>query len=192
MKKILREQIIQERNRLTHNEVSLKSHKILTKLFEFPFYQKANKIMLYIAFNNEVLTEPIIHNLFLNKKRVFIPVTIPKTKELIVSELLSLENDLAIGAFGLLEPKKGSLRPFSPQNIDLVIVPGLAFDSRGYRIGYGAGYYDRFLLHVPEHVPKVSLAFDLQIIDRVPQNNYDVPVQYIITETQNIHCTSNK
>lgn len=144
--------------------------------------------MLFISFNNEVLTKPIIDNSIKHEKQVFIPVTVPKTKEIIVSELLNFEEDLEVGTFGLLEPKKDFLRPYSPEQLDLIIVPGVAFDSRGYRIGYGAGYYDRFLAKIDNDVPKISLAFDMQIINHVPNEEYDIPVDYIITESNFIEC----
>ncbi|QUH25676.1 5-formyltetrahydrofolate cyclo-ligase [Serpentinicella alkaliphila] len=188
MKKEIRNKIINNRSNLTEIEIIEKSNIIFRKLKEIDIYKNASNVMLYISFNNEVLTKPIIEDLFQANKRVFIPVTISETKELIVSELLSIEGDLEIGNFGVLEPKKNCLRPFSPHELDLIIVPGVAFDPRGYRIGYGAGYYDRFLPQVPNNVPKASIAFDLQIIDFVPSETYDMPVEYIITENRTIKC----
>ena len=188
LKKEIRNKIINNRNNLTEIEITEKSNIIFHKLKEMDLYKNAHNVMLYISFNNEVTTNTIIEDLFHANKRVFIPVTVSETKELIVSELLSLEEDLEIGNFGVLEPKKACLRPFSPKELDLIIVPGVAFDSRGYRIGYGAGYYDRFLPQVPNNVPKVSIAFDLQIIDFVPSETYDIPVEYIITENRTIKC----
>lgn len=191
MKKGLREAIINKRNNLSEDEILAKSMLIFKKLKQMDYYKNATRIMLYISFNNEVLTDIIIEDIIQSGKQVFMPVTVPRTKDIIVSELINKNDDLEIGTFGVLEPKKDKLRPHPPHDLDLVIVPGVAFDSRGYRIGYGAGYYDRFLPNVPTFVPKVSLAFDLQLINRVPKDDYDIPVEHIITESQYINCVDN-
>ena len=74
-----------------------------------------------------------------------------------------------------------------PSEVDLIIVPGVAFDKCGYRIGYGGGYYDRFLSNL-DHVTKISLAFNMQLIDKIPTDHFDIPVNYIITEKEIINC----
>ncbi len=168
--------------------VNLNSELIFNRLAPLDFYKNAQCVMLYLSFRNEVDTSNIISNLFLQNKRVFIPVTVPTSKTLLISELKDFEKDLEIGTFGVLEPKKEALRPISSELIDLVIVPGVAFDERGYRIGYGAGYYDRFLPNLKDTVPTVALAFEVQMIDHVENDEYDFPVQYIITEKRMISC----
>ncbi|MCH7623182.1 MAG: 5-formyltetrahydrofolate cyclo-ligase [Nitrospinae bacterium] len=76
----------------------------------------------------------------------------------------------------------------SPKVLDFVLVPGLAFDRKGGRIGYGAGYYDKFLKEVLDHVVRVGVAFDFQVLDSIPQTEFDVPVQKILTEKNSIIC----
>ena len=154
------------------------------------FYKNANNVMVYIPLDNEneVLTEPIINDLWNRGKKVFIPLTVHKTKEIIVSELKDLKKDLRIGNFGVLEPKKEATRPTDPSILNMVIVPGVAFDKKGYRIGHGAGYYDRFLPKLSKKTATVSLAFDMQLIDKVPNEHHDIAVKYIITEKQFIRC----
>ncbi|GAB6085247.1 5-formyltetrahydrofolate cyclo-ligase [Alkaliphilus crotonatoxidans] len=188
MKKQLRKAVLERREALSPETVIKNSHQILERLVTMTEYLKAKNVMLYLSFQREVMTQQIISDLFQHRKRVFIPVTVPKTKELIVSELLSLEDDLEVGNFGVLEPKKEALRPFSAQELDLVLVPGVAFDTRGYRIGYGAGYYDRFLPTLTPGVPTIGLAHEVQMIEQVPNDSYDIPVEKIVTEDRLILC----
>ncbi|ABW19796.1 5-formyltetrahydrofolate cyclo-ligase [Alkaliphilus oremlandii] len=188
MKKEIRANILQQKSLISDEVVNNTSISIFNILSQQNFYKKANNIMLYISFGKEVVTKYIIEDLQKSGKRVFIPVTVPKTKALIVSELKDFEKDLQVGHFGVMEPKEEALRPVDPSILDLVIVPGVAFDQSGYRIGYGGGYYDRFIPRLSAHATTVSLAFDMQLIDKVPTSQYDIPVQYIITEKQLIQC----
>lgn len=188
LKKEIRKKILEIKNALSTEIIQEKSRRIFEELKKKDFYSNANNVMLYISFGSEVMTRPIIDDLLSRGKRVFIPVTVPATKALIVSELKDYEEDLQVGHFGVMEPKEEALRPVEPNILDLVIVPGVAFDQRGYRIGYGGGYYDRFLPRLPEKTTTVSLAFDMQLIDEVPISQYDIPVQYILTEESFIKC----
>lgn len=181
LKKQLRKEVLERRKAISYEIIQDNSSKIHNKLKALDQYQGAQCIMLYLSFKNEVRTQEIITELFSKGRRVFIPVTVHKTKELIVSELLDLENDLEVGNFGVLEPKKEALRPVSPEIIDLVLVPGVAFDQRGYRIGYGAGYYDRFLPKLKKGTPTMALAHEVQMIEHVPNEDFDISVQYILT-----------
>ncbi|SDL28545.1 5-formyltetrahydrofolate cyclo-ligase [Natronincola ferrireducens] len=188
MKKHLRNQLLEKRDSLTESQILEKSSEVFRQLKDCPIYIKSQQVMLYLSFRSEVRTEDIIKDLFQQGKRVFIPLTLPKTRELIISELLDVEKDLEIGNFGVLEPKKEAIRPVDPSILDLIIVPGVGFDQRGYRVGYGGGYYDRFLPKLDPSVPTVAPAFEVQLIDNVPTDSYDFPVQYIVTEDQFIDC----
>jgi len=190
LKKEIREAILQEKIKFSKTVAKEKSLAIFNILKEKDFYKNADNIMVYITLENEneVSTEPIIDDLMNRGKRVFVPLTVHKTKGLIVSELKDLENDLEVGNFGVMEPKKETTRPAEPSVLDLVIVPGVAFDKKGYRVGHGAGYYDRFLPKLSKKTVTVSIAFDMQMIDEVPADCHDIPVKYIITEKQFIGC----
>lgn len=190
MKKILRELLLQKRNLLTQEEIEAKSSLIHKQLMVSPLFQRANRVMLYISFRNEVLTSAIIKELLQKGKRVFIPITVPKTKALIVSELKSLEEDLQLGNFGVLEPKPEAVRELDPSCLDLILVPGVGFDMEGFRIGYGAGYYDRFLPRISKEVPTIGLAFEVQLVHQLPKDEYDYPVQYVLTEERLIDCSN--
>lgn len=192
MKKDLRKELLAKRSQLSREDVAFKSSSISKQLISNPIYEKANHVMVYLSFRNEVETASIIKDLFDNNKKVYIPLTVPDTREMIVSELLDLEKDLEIGNFGVLEPKKDAVRPVPIDTLDLVLVPGVGFDKRGYRVGYGGGYYDRFLPKLSQAVPTVALAFDVQMIEKAPTDQYDFPVQYVITEEEFIDCRLNK
>ncbi|ARE89198.1 5-formyltetrahydrofolate cyclo-ligase [Clostridium formicaceticum] len=188
MKKIMRKELLTKRDGLTEEEVLHKSASAFQQLKASSVYNNANNVMVYLAFRNEVSTEEMIKDLFSRGKRVFIPLTVPETKQLIISELLDMEKDLEIGNFGVLEPKEEAIRPVDPKVLDLVIVPGVGFDKQGYRVGYGGGYYDRFLPRLSPGTPTVALAFEVQLIEKAPTDEYDFPVEYVITEKQFIDC----
>lgn len=190
MKNEIRKQILEARKALSPEEVIAKSTKIFYRLQHFPLYQNARHVLAYIDFRNEVKTDLIIKDLLSSGKNVIIPVSIPETKEMMISQVLDPEKELAKGAYGILEPKKEFIRKVNPDDLDLILVPGVAFDVRGYRIGYGGGYYDRFFGQQIKKIPSVALAYDFQIIEAVPRDFFDHPVDYIITETRTIACNS--
>lgn len=192
MKKDMREALLAKRKQLTNEEIIYKSKSIFNRLSSTDIYQKASKVMLYISFRNEVLTREIIDDLLRRGKRVFIPITVPATKAIIVSELKDPDEDLQTGNFGVLEPKYDAVREVEANILDLVLVPGVGFDEEGYRIGYGAGYYDRFLPRISPAVPTVGLAFEAQMVDRLPRDEYDFPVQYVLTEDRLIKTKNRK
>jgi 5-formyltetrahydrofolate cyclo-ligase len=115
-------------------------------------------------------------------KVVFVPKAVSETRKLIPSLLLDYDKDLKPGAYNIPEPQDSSLRPYDPETIDLLIVPGVAFDLSGNRLGYGGGYYDRFFELLKPKTPLVSLVFDMQICEKVPVEEWDRPVDVIVTE----------
>lgn len=182
MKKEMRKKMIKVREGLSEQEVINNSEAVFRTLRNLKAYQDASCVMLYISFRNEIMTRAIINDLLNNGKRVFIPVTVHDTKAIIVSELLDYDQDLQVGNFGVLEAKPETLRPTEPSLLDLVLVPGVAFDERGYRIGFGAGYYDRFLPALREGAITIALAHEIQMVDKVENDQYDVPVDYVLTD----------
>ncbi len=189
MKNEIRKKVLGERKSMPLPEVSEKSDKILEYILESDFYKNAEVIMAYIDFRNEVMTEKLIKKATSEGKRVVIPISIVETRQLVLSEIIDYDNELEPGAYGILEPKKEYIREVDPQLVDLVLVPGVAFDRRGFRIGYGAGYYDRFLERVRPETKKVALAFDLQMVEHAHEDEHDFPVQYIVTESGVIECS---
>ncbi|NBG87353.1 5-formyltetrahydrofolate cyclo-ligase [Isachenkonia alkalipeptolytica] len=191
-KKELRQEMIQQRKSLSPLEIKEKSLEIFHRLQGLSAYENARKLMTYVPFREEIHTTLLIRDFLAKNRQVFIPVTQPKEKKIIISELLDLEKDLETGHFGVMEPKPFAFRPKDPKIIDLVIVPGLAFTTSGYRIGYGGGYYDRFLPTLEQNPVTIALALDFQIVDSLPIDRYDVPVDMIVTESRVIDCQKHR
>ncbi|MDY6825747.1 MAG: 5-formyltetrahydrofolate cyclo-ligase [Bacillota bacterium] len=188
-KKELRRLIIDRRDRLSDEQINAKSFQIAERLFSLPAYQSAETVMFFISFGSEVVTRPMVERVIEEGKTALAPKTKPKSRELIPSRILDWEEDLAPGSYGIPEPKEGKLRPYLPDVIDLLIVPGVAFDNDGNRLGYGGGYYDRFFPLLKSNVPLVALAFEIQIVPSVPVESWDRPVDFIITESKVINAS---
>lgn len=181
-KKELRKQIITERNQLTDEEIATKSATIAEKLCQLPAFNQAETIMYFVSFGSEVDTRPMVEETIRRGKTALAPKAVPQSRELIPSKILDWESDLVPGYYNIPEPRAGALRPYAPEQIDLLIVPGVAFDLKGNRLGYGGGYYDRFFSLLKPGTPLVALVFDLQIVPEVPVDEWDRPVDCVITE----------
>lgn len=182
MKNQLKESILEKRNSLPKEEIIEKSRKIKNNLFGLEHYKKSKTIMFFVSFNSEVNTHEMIREALRAKT-----VVVPKVAhhEIEPSLIIDFDNLVPSGKFGILEPIE--LMKMAYKNIDLVLVPGIVFDKEGHRIGYGLGYYDKFLKKVPKAI-KIGLAFDFQVIDKIPREMHDVPVDVIVTEERVIEC----
>ena len=186
-KKNCRESILSVRNRQAHKDIMIKSQKIHKALLSTKEYQISNKIMFFMGKEKEVQTELMIQDALNQSKRVFIPITDTENRRLIPCEIKSLE-ELEISTFNVKEPKKEFQRVHDPLDIELVVVPGVGFDIKGNRIGYGFGYYDSFLSETRQEIPFIGLAFDFQIQDEIPCDENDKFIDLIITEKRIIKC----
>jgi len=138
--------------------------------------------------DGEVETEQMIRDFLEIGKKILIPITDKPHRRLIFSELRDYDAELTLGTFNIQEPKREYRRIIPPNQTALVTVPGIVFDLRGYRLGYGFGYYDRFLSSLNVETPTIGLAFEFQIENKVPIENHDIPVHRIITEKRVIDC----
>jgi 5-formyltetrahydrofolate cyclo-ligase len=186
-KKEIRKRLKLLRIQQPREEALAKSARIQELLFELPEFMEAKTVSFYVAKpdSGEVETEPMIRASLRMGKRVLVPIVDKRTKMLILSELRDYDLELAPGAFNVLEPKPSYRRPVPAYKCDLIVVPGIAFDLQGYRLGYGGGYYDRLLRKVASlrlGVPFVGLAYELQVVDRLPRTRHDVAVHILVTE----------
>lgn len=181
-KKDLRKVMLAKREKLSLLEVQAKSHQINQQLIFFSAYLSAKTILTYLPIKNEPDTLPTINNAWQQKKEVLIPVTQTEIKTLLLSKLEDL-HELTKGVYDLLTPKPEYLRITDPEAVDFCLLPGLAFDHQGYRLGYGGGYFDRFLPKLRVDCLKVALAYEFQILDNLPRTELDIPVDLIITES---------
>ncbi len=186
-KNALRKQIYALRDSLTPEEIAAKSEAVAGQLAKLPFYREAGTIMFFLSFRSEVDTLGMVRDNLGRGKRVLVPKSLPEERLLVPSQLLDLKKDLIMGHYNIPEPGPAALRPVEPEEIDLLIVPGVAFDLSGNRLGYGGGYYDRFFERLRPAVPLVALAFELQIVDRVPVEPWDRRMDWIVTEKRAIH-----
>ncbi len=161
--------------------------KIRAHLESFVPYQRAHSVMYYVGVGSEIDTSPFITQALKKRKQVFVPSCLTKEGKLLVSRLFDLA-ELAPGYYGLLEPKEEFLRPHDPDCLDLIILPGLAFDLRGNRLGRGGGYYDRLLAQVHPWTLLIALAFDFQVQEQIPAEDHDLPLDIIITPSRIITC----
>lgn len=179
-----RKKILEVRGKLSEGELTEKSDAIFEKVLESSCFQSASLIMCYVDFRNEVKTGSFISECLRNGRRLALPVieSYNGRKELIPYEIKDPSKDLSKGTYGIMEPIAGAAKRIEPGSIDLVIVPGVAFDIKKHRMGYGAGYYDRFLGSLKPACVKVGVAFDIQVLDEIPVEAHDFAMDLIITE----------
>jgi 5-formyltetrahydrofolate cyclo-ligase len=163
------------------------SGRVQRSVLKLPEYGKAGTVMLYVAFGSEVETAPLIEHSLERKKRVLLPLVIDE--HMMNAVEVGDFKDLVPGKLmGIPEPGKGE--PYGGK-IDLILVPGVAFDEAGNRVGQGKAYYDVFLRkHVNDM--KIGLAFECQIFPRIPTHEWDVPVDKIVTDERVIDCVARR
>ncbi len=183
-KKKIRRDVIKLRDNQLSSSASSKSLLIKNKLFSFAPFKDANIVMFYVSFKSEVSTHLMIKDSLNMEKEVVLPQADPKNKKLNIFQITNFEEDLKEGIWGIREPKN-TCKKVDLKNIDLVIVPAVAYDIRGSRVGYGGGYYHRFLpefYNSNKNGKTIGLAYELQIIDKIPVDEFDQKVSFIITE----------
>ena len=181
-KKILRNKILIIRNSLDKEVKEAMDDEIYNNLITSDLYIKAKNIFIYLSFGSEIQTNNIITKALRDEKEVYIPKVYKKNKLMKAVRLKSF-NDLKENSMGILEPIDDS-NYIDKREIDLILVPGVVFDLNGNRIGYGGGYYDRYLQDIKEIRNKVVLAYDLQIVDSINPDIHDIAFDYIITNTR--------
>lgn len=158
--------------------------KMIKKLlFEQDEYKRARAVMFYAAFGSEVPTTEIIESALKDGKIVVLPIADMQSNNLMLRRIDNLAH-LVKSEYGIPEPVVKHTDDFGAEDIDLVIVPGIAFDEEGWRIGYGGGFYDRFMQLLGTDVPLLSIAFELQVVPKIPAESHDLPVDKIITENR--------
>ncbi|MEK6972685.1 MAG: 5-formyltetrahydrofolate cyclo-ligase [archaeon] len=184
-KKHLRRTKLAKRNALSEKAHKTKSRQIKQRLFSLQDFKKAKTIAFFYGIRKEVHTAHMIQDALNAGKRVLLPRCAYEKKEMHLLEIKSL-NDLEKRKFGLMEPK-GRCKKAGLKEIDLIIVPAVAFDLDGHRIGYGHGYYDRLLRRKECKAKIIGLCFELQLVKKLPIEKHDVAVDKIITEKRAIN-----
>lgn len=187
-KEVLRKKMKASLNRMKHDEYNELSKQIANGLFDTDEWKNAEIIGITISRGKEIDTSYIIRKAWEVGKQIAIPKCLPKTKGMDF-RIFSDYKELEIVYYGLQEPKVEETNSVLPNQIDLLIVPGLIYDERGYRIGFGGGYFDRYLSTYPNET--ITLAFDLQVVKEIPNEAFDLPVQKIITDKKVIQTNDN-
>jgi 5-formyltetrahydrofolate cyclo-ligase len=160
------------------------SRTIVSALVDLPEFRQAERPVLYVDVRDEVLTWPLITTRLASGSPVILPFCQDGDLQLC---RIDQWTQLAPGAYGILEPiasiRLAGDRHTAAADIDLIVVPGVAFDRRGHRLGHGFGYYDRLLARVSDSTSLVGLAYDCQLFDNVPHEPHDVAVDVIVTES---------
>ncbi len=177
----LRTTLLRRLKQQKEDERRRSSKAIQRKVFRLTAFRRAKTVGCYVALPYEVQTWQMIEEMIAQGKRVVVPVMQPRTKRLTLSEVWDPARELAHGPFGVWEPRPSARRPVPIRDVDLLLVPGIAFDRRGHRLGHGHGYFDRFLARVPQTTPTVGLAFRFQLLDRLPVTSHDRAVRTILT-----------
>jgi 5-formyltetrahydrofolate cyclo-ligase len=182
----LRRQIHAKLATLTTDDVYARSAAICRQLAAVRELASAQWVMGFVSFGSEVRTHELLRSLLAEGRHLCVPSFDVAGQRYICSELKHFDEDLKAGLLGILEPRPVAIRPVHADRIDAWLVPGVAFDEHGNRLGRGMGYYDRLLCGV--HGVKIALAYDFQVLNEVPSEPHDVRMDFIVTETKVVHC----
>ena len=175
-KQELRGQVRAQKKQYTARQLAAMSERICSKVLRSAWWQEAGTLLLYYPLSDEVDVRPLIQEAYRNGKRVLLPVCRGEELEL---HLYEGEESLAPGAFGIMEPTGPLFVPANYPDIQLAIVPGMAFDRAGHRLGRGRGYYDRLLPKLSASTRLQGICFPFQLQDSVPTEIHDIPVQKV-------------
>ena len=183
MKSEIRARNKEFRNNMTENEVKEKSSLASDCFLKSEFYKNAKCIMLYTRLGNETDTKDIINQALSDNKKLVFPVTDGKSGK-ITLYYADGSTEFVIGTFSVSEPKNSDLA--DPLAIDVILIPGIAFDKSGNRVGFGKGCYDMFLPKTK--AIKIGFCYHFQICDKIPADQHDIKMDYIITEMGITDC----
>ncbi|MBN2224127.1 MAG: 5-formyltetrahydrofolate cyclo-ligase [Deltaproteobacteria bacterium] len=184
----IRKEILARRLGLSDSQASFRSEAICRRIISDDIFITASVIGLYWPFRKEVLTQSLFRTAVSERKRVGFPL-VRADDHTITYIAVDDPAEMRTGTYGIVEPRFDVNRVIRPEELDLIIIPGVAFDRRGYRIGYGVGYFDRLLTGDAVTATRAAPAFDIQIVDRVPQKDHDRKVDIIFTESRVIKCS---
>lgn len=186
-KRLLRREALARRDALSPAEIETRSTAIARRVMGLPAYRRARARLLFMSVGSEVRTDRLVADSLRSRARVILPRVVGPEEALALHEVCDLKREVAPGWMGIREPIAGNCPEYSPDEVDFILVPGLAFDRHGGRLGYGGGYFDYILSlrsDLVESGAVVAVAFALQIVDEVPRESWDVRVPIIVTEDE--------
>lgn len=189
-KQALRQRIIAARDNLTPSLRAHLSRQIVQQVCGLKTYQTARTVLGYLNFGSELHSEFWVQQALLDGKQVLLPRVNKASKHLELFTVSNLERDVAAGTWGIREPLLERCEHFDALGkLDFILLPGVAFDTRGGRLGYGGGFYDKLLASLPHRPTLVAGAFELQVITEIPQESTDHRIDWLVTENELISCT---
>ena len=183
----IRKDALARRNMLSDEERTQKSIAIMQYLFDFANFLEAKIVLFYINTPQEVATEAMIIKSWEYDKTIALPWVNKKKGKIFPLKIDDLDKDIRAGYRGIREPIQKRCKPIPIDYIDLAIIPGVAFDERGGRIGHGTGFYDKFIPGLNTTTRKVALAFECQIAPQIPMEPHDRYIDIIITDKRIIY-----
>jgi 5-formyltetrahydrofolate cyclo-ligase len=187
-KKILRQTFLERRNLYKPEDILSGSEAISLALNKLDCVKSSNCIMCYVSFGSEVFTHNTVMEWLKSGKTVCVPYVINLDSNKIMHAIkINDFSELSIGHYGILEPQFDESRIIKPQDIDVIIIPGLAFDFQKNRLGYGGGYYDRYIKDVRKDCNKIAVCFDFQVVDGIPAEIHDERVDMLVTDKRIIY-----
>ncbi len=182
-KAALRRAVLRRRAALPEEERALLSGRIVATILNLPTYKNADVVLAYASFGTELQTDELLWRVLNDGKVLVLPRV--EGSALGLYEVQDLTSDLAPGTWGIREPEPDRCPAVDRGGVGFALIPGVAFDRGGRRLGYGGGFYDRLLAGgLPDGTPLVSGAFEVQILDEVPTDPHDAPVDVVVTERE--------
>lgn len=166
------------------------SNIILSRIKKLKEYQDSELVMFYLTYGSEVVTDFMINEFLADGKEVAVPVIQNPGDGIMTAVRINKLEDCYERVYGIRQPEFNEDEVVAKEDIDLIFVPGIVFDINGYRVGYGKGYYDRWL-EGTDIARRVGLAFEVQLIDKIPNFEYDLPVGRILTEKRLVEIVKN-
>jgi 5-formyltetrahydrofolate cyclo-ligase len=182
LKKAIRQAVLARRDALPAAARTRASAVIQHKIVNLPAYRSARTVLGYMNFGSEFESARFVRAVLNDGKILVLPKINRAARKLDLYRVHDLERDLAAGVWGIKEPRSERCAPHTSQQIDFVLAPGVAFDEKGERLGYGGGYYDRLLHSLGKHPVLAAAAFSVQIVDQVPVEANDRAVDLVVTE----------
>lgn len=181
-KRQIRTEILERRNRMTTEEREKAESIVLKSLTLMSEFKNANTIASFVSFRNEIEMKNINESILAAGKRLVLPL-IDMTLKTMHFYLVDDLNALVKNSYGILEPNSSTHSQIDFEDIDLVLTPGVAFDLIGYRLGYGGGFYDRFFNSLKKAIPSIGIAFECQVVSKLPSDAFDQKIHKLLTET---------
>ena len=190
-RQMLRNKILGARNLLSASERHAKSSSAIQNFWSLPEMKHWSTLFIYVNFRSELETLELIYQCLSHGKRVAVPLVDASTVSMIPLLIQDPEKDLVPGYYGIPEPDPQKSLRVAAREIDAAVIPGSVFDIQGGRLGYGGGYYDRFLVNDAPQAKRIGFAFEMQVVEKVPVEPHDQPLDILITEKRIVNLTQN-